>query len=81
MRMKYMVCITESNLNLGLYIFLEYGNFDLNVFLSKDDKSSLSAFSWETSEKFISNIVIEYILIPAKHYVNLLKRQHFQLHC
>lgn len=42
--MKYMVCITESNLNLGLYIFLEYGTFDLNVFLPKDDKSPRPLF-------------------------------------
>lgn len=56
--MQYVVCITESNLNLGIYVFSECGNFNQNVFLPKDDKSSLSAFSWKTSEKSISNTVI-----------------------
>lgn len=73
----------ESNLNLGLFDggAEGCGTFNQNVLLPKDDKFSLSAFPWETSEKSISNIVIEYILIPAKHYVNLLRCQHFQLHC
>lgn len=53
-----MVHTPESNLNLGICIFSEYGNFKQNVLLPKDDKSSLSAFSWEISEKSISNIVI-----------------------
>lgn len=53
-----MVCVTEFDLNLGIYIFSEYGTFNQNVLLPKDDKSSLSAFSWETSKKSISNLVI-----------------------
>lgn len=60
--MKHMVLlpwyVILSNLQLGIYIFSEYGSFNQNVLLPKDDKSSLSAFSWETSEKSISNIVI-----------------------
>ena len=47
--MECMVHITESNLNyksnLGIYIFLEYGNFKQNVLLPKENKSSPSAFS------------------------------------
>lgn len=46
--MKYVIWIRESNLNLGIYMFPEYGSFNPNVLFPKDNKSSLSALSWET---------------------------------
>lgn len=53
--------LTEPNLDLEIYVFSAYGTLNQNVFFPKNDKPSLSAFSWETREKHFSHSNIVHI--------------------